>query len=126
MRKILLATALLASSSMAFAQFSGPAATPAAPAQNAQITNNDGVVAVKDVQALRDDTRVTLEGNIVEQVGKEKYLFKDATGEIIIEIDNDDWNGVQVTPNDTVTIYGEVDQHRHRPADIEVKHIIKK
>ena len=59
---------------------------------------------------MKDDAKAVLRGNIVKQVGHEKYLFKDATGEIVIEIDDDDWGGVTVGPQDTVELIGEVDK----------------
>ena len=59
---------------------------------------------------MKDDTHATLQGNIVRQVGHEKYLFKDATGEIVVEIDDEDWGGVTVGPQDTVELIGEIDK----------------
>ena len=37
-------------------------------------------------------------------------MLKDATGSITIEIDDDDWRGLDVTPQDVVTVKGEVDK----------------
>ena len=59
---------------------------------------------------MKDDTKAVLRGNIVRQVKHEKYLFKDSTGEIVVEIDDDDWGGVTVGPNDTVELIGEIDK----------------
>ncbi|WP_026878965.1 NirD/YgiW/YdeI family stress tolerance protein [Ignatzschineria larvae DSM 13226] len=131
MRKLILAATLVTTcalgSSVAFAQFSGPSSAGGFIDKNAPAVNTTGqVISVKDAITLRDDSKVVLEGKIVEQVGKEKYRFKDASGEVIVEIDNDDWKGIQVTPQDTVLIYGEVDHHRHRPTDIDVDHIMLK
>ncbi|ASK70977.1 hypothetical protein CF168_20015 [Shewanella bicestrii] len=42
-------------------------------------------------------------------VYEDNYLFKDDSGEIKIEIDNHEGKGQNVTPNDKVTIIGEVD-----------------
>ena len=130
MRKLILATTLVATcalgSSVAFAQFSGPSSAGGFVNKNAPAVNTGQTISVKDAMAARDDSRVVLEGKIVEQVGKEKYLFRDASGEVIVEIDNDDWKGIQVTPETTVVIYGEVDHHRNRPTDIDVDHIMLK
>lgn len=85
-----------------------------------------GAVAVNTVQgALNayDDTIVTLTGKITRQVAHEKYEFRDNTGTIIIEIDDDEWYGVQVGPNDTVQIRGEVDSDTFRRNEIDVKFI---
>lgn len=69
-----------------------------------------GVMTVAQAKQMRDDSKVTLRGTIVKQLGDEKYLFKDSTGEITIEIDDDDWNGLAVGANDQIEIYGEVDK----------------
>lgn len=87
-----------------------------------------GAAAVNTVQgALNayDDTIVTLTGKITRQVAHEKYEFSDSTGTIIIEIDDDEWYGVQVGPNDTVQIRGEVDSKTFRRNEIDVKFITK-
>ncbi len=122
MRKLTFVAALLVSSSVAFAQFTGETATGGFTGPSAE----KDIITVADALTARDDTKVTLEGSIVKHLGGENYLFKDATGEISIEIDHDDWNGVQVGPEDTVIIYGEVDHHRRRATDIDVDRIIKK
>ncbi len=122
MRKLTLVAALLVGSSIAFAQFTGDTVTEGFKGPS---TTND-ITTVKEALAARDDTKVTLEGAIVKHLGGENYLFKDSTGEVSIEIDHDNWKGVQVGPEDTVIIYGEVDHHRHRATDIEVHRIIKK
>ena len=59
---------------------------------------------------FNDDMPVTLTGYIKESLGKEKYRFADKTGTIVVEIDNDEWHGLNVTPSTLVTIYGEVDR----------------
>lgn len=69
-----------------------------------------GAVTVVQAKQMRDDSKVVLRGTIVKQLGHEKYLFKDNTGEITIEIDDDDWHGLTIGPNDQVEIFGEVDK----------------
>ncbi len=59
---------------------------------------------------MSDDTPVVLEGTIEQSLGDEKYMFKDASGSVIVEIDDEDWRGITVTPKDTVIINGEVDK----------------
>ena len=68
------------------------------------------IMTVAQVKQMRDDTKVVLRGNIIKQLGHEKYVFKDATGEITIEVDDDDWQGLSVGATDLVEIYGEVDK----------------
>lgn len=65
---------------------------------------------VKQALTLSDDTPVVLVGQIERAVGNEKYIFKDATGSVTVDIDNEDWRGLTVTPQDTIVIEGEVDK----------------
>lgn len=72
--------------------------------------DNETIVTVKQVMEMRDDVPVIVQGRIVQRMGDETYLFEDSTGNIRIEIDDDDWRGQTITPNDTVKLYGEVDR----------------
>ena len=65
---------------------------------------------VEEAQKLSDDTAVVLVGQIEKSLGEEKYQFKDATGTIVVEIDDEDRNGVNETPQNTIEIHGEVDK----------------
>lgn len=65
---------------------------------------------VAEALKLNDDTPVVLVGQIEKSLGDEKYLFKDASGSVTIEIDSEDWKGLTATPQDTVIIQGEVDK----------------
>lgn len=68
------------------------------------------VSTVADALNMSDDTAVILEGKIEKSLGKEKYVFKDQSGSVTVEIDNEDWNGMTVTPQDIVILKGEVDK----------------
>ena len=57
-----------------------------------------------------DDSWISLTGTILRQLGEERYLFQDATGTIMVEIDHEDWRNVSVNPETTVRISGEVDR----------------
>lgn len=102
--------------SPAFAGFVADA--PVAP-QNA-----DAIVTVAQAKKMRDDTPVIVQGNIVQRVGDEKYLFRDGTDSVIVEIDDEDWGGVEVRATDTVKLYGEVDSGLFK-TEIEVDKIEK-
>lgn len=84
---------------------------------------NQAISTVAQAKQMPDDSWVTLQGNIIKQIGKEDYVFKDNTGEINVEIDDRDWRGITVSPQDTVIITGEVDTHRFKATDIDVKNI---
>ena len=102
--------------------FSDPAA---AQAQSGGFIGPDGSsTTAESAKSLRDDTWVTLRGNIVERIADDLYLFKDASGTINVDIDSKRWNGVTVTPQDIVEIRGEVDKDWNS-VEIDVKQIRK-
>lgn len=107
MRNVLVAAAaaLLASAS-ALAQFQGPSAGEA--------------TTVELAKAARDDSIVTLTGNIVTRISDDDYMFRDSTGEVSVEIDHHVWRGQEVTPETKLRISGEVD-HERRGVKIEVR-----
>lgn len=112
MKKIFLTLlVMLASASIANAQAMGGFEGPSA---------NQNATTVAEALKLSDEANVTLTGQIVNSLGDEKYTFKDATGEVIIEVDDEDWRGVKVTPENTVTINGEVDKEMFEPTKIDV------
>lgn len=121
MNKLIAVSALaisVAFASQAFAKnqngggFSGPSA------QTLITTSADALNA-------KDDTQVVLTGKIEQNLGDEKYLFRDASGTITLDIDNDEWNGQNIAPEDTVEIRGEVDKGFTK-IEVEVDSIVKK
>lgn len=104
-----------------------PAAAAFVPDQQSRQGGRAPREAVTVQQALKmpDDSRVTLVGNIVSQVpgSHDRYMFRDNTGEIIVEIDQEDFRGQTVTPRTQVRIVGEVDSHRRRASEIDVDYL---
>ena len=83
------------------------------------------VKTVDDALNAYDDTPVRLDGQIVKQIGKNDFLFKDASGkEIQIEVSKKAWNGQTIAPQDNIQIIGKVDKEWNK-TDIDVKQIIK-
>ena len=82
------------------------------------------VVTVEQAKRMRDDARVTLRGNIIQNIGGKYYVFQDTTGTITVEISNKRWRGQNIAPDDLVEIFGEVDKEDSR-VKIEVKKINK-
>lgn len=80
--------------------------------------------SVEQARGMRDDAQVILRGNIVRHLGKDKYLFKDETGTINVEIDRDKWGGLTVTPSDVVELHGEVDKDWNS-VEIDVDRVVK-
>ncbi|MDR2518785.1 MAG: NirD/YgiW/YdeI family stress tolerance protein [Spirochaetaceae bacterium] len=81
-------------------------------------------VTAAEAKKLRDHTPVVLRGNILRFLGDEKYLFQDASGKIVIEIDDNIWNGLEVHSTDTVEIVGEIDKDL-KSIEVEVSSIRK-
>ncbi|TCM67325.1 uncharacterized protein (TIGR00156 family) [Acinetobacter calcoaceticus] len=68
-----------------------------------------GTTTVKQALTMKDNQKVQLRGNVVKAIGDEKYQFKDSTGSITVDIDDDLWGGRPIAANTTVTLVGEVD-----------------
>lgn len=81
-------------------------------------------VTVKEASKMSDDTPVVLKGKIEKHLGGDRYLFKDLTGTITVDIDDDEWRGLTVTPDDVIEISGEVDKD-WTSTEIDVKSIRK-
>ena len=77
-------------------------------------SQNDTLNTVEDVMNadwLVDGNKVTLIGHITMSLGNEQYTFADKTGQMTIEIDDDEWDGQNITPKDQVKIVGEIDKN---------------
>lgn len=88
------------------------------------VGGSETIVTIKQVKEMRDDVPVVVQGNIVQRMGDEKYLFEDKTGSITVEIDDEDWRGQTITPSDTVKLYGEVDAGLFK-TEIDVDYVEK-
>jgi uncharacterized protein (TIGR00156 family) len=117
MKKSLIASVFMLSSMSVMAAtqggFNGP--TEAAPSTQAQGGFNGPnaisvINTVKEASHADDNAAVELTGYIISSIGNENYMFKDATGEIKIEIDQKDWHGLTVMPTTKIIIRGEVDK----------------
>lgn len=97
-------------------------------AQNVGGFQGPGLAPVKVADALKmkDDSAVILTGQIEKSLGNEKYLFKDDSGTVTVEIDHEDWKGLNVSPKDTVIISGEIDKEMLKETEIDVDSIVLK
>ncbi|RKG31114.1 NirD/YgiW/YdeI family stress tolerance protein [Acinetobacter tianfuensis] len=80
-----------------------------AAAVNHQAIAAPAAVTVKQALNAKDNTAVQLKGYVVKAVGDEKYQFRDSTGTINVEIDDELWHGKAVSAKTPVTLIGEVD-----------------
>lgn len=100
-----------------FGGFSGPNSGMAIP---------NTVRGILDSKArFYDDAYVTLSGHVTKSLGGEMYMFNDGTGEIMVEIDHEDWYGMRADPTTAVTINAEIDQE-YNGIMLEVQRILPK
>ncbi|WAW09421.1 YgiW/YdeI family stress tolerance OB fold protein [Oxalobacter vibrioformis] len=109
---------------MAFADTIHPVGTSQQASQGGFYGPGPALVTVQQAMGMRDDTPVTLKGHIVQSLGDEEYLFKDATGTIRVEIDHKLWAGIQVSPDELVEIQGEIEKEWNK-TEVDVARIIK-
>ncbi|KHT18701.1 MULTISPECIES: YgiW/YdeI family stress tolerance OB fold protein [Pectobacterium] len=125
---VLLAITALVSAPVFAAQSGGGFVNPETPAvgthQGGFIDQQSSLTTVDKAKDLRDDSWVTLSGNIEKRIGDENYLFRDATGTMEVEIDHKRWNGQMVSPTDKVEIQGELDKD-FNSVELDVKQIRK-
>ena len=68
-----------------------------------------------------DEQRVTLRGQIVRRIQGDKYVFADGTGQIRVDIDEEEWPNEPVNDKTTVEITGKVDIDYGERTEIDVK-----
>jgi uncharacterized protein (TIGR00156 family) len=83
---------------------------------------DDTVITVAEARELDDDAKVVLEGFIIEDLGDEMFIFRDATGDIDLEIDKHVWDKREMDPDQVVRVYGEIDLNNDS-IKVEVKEI---
>ncbi|MBL8417636.1 MAG: NirD/YgiW/YdeI family stress tolerance protein [Dechloromonas sp.] len=122
MKKKILLVCMLAMPFVAQAQFTGPRVSGAGQANSAVVTT----VAAASKAAV--DTPVLLEGRIIRQIARERYEFADATGTIVVEIDDEDLPREQFDDSTPLRIKGEVDRRwnqRQRYIDVKSVQIVR-
>ncbi len=93
----------------AFAGFTGPGST--------------GVSTAAAALKAADNAVCTLEGTLTRQIRADHYLFKDASGEMEVEIDENVFAGQEVTPATRVRLHGKVDVSTTKGVKVDVKRL---
>lgn len=94
--------------SVALAQYTGPSTT----------TQYRSIADV--LKNPVDDAPVTLDGYLIKQVGKEKYIFSDGKSEIRVEIDAKEFPATPIDDKTRVRIRGEVEKDFLDSPEIDV------
>ena len=78
--------------------------------QSQNNTKQPSYWSVTEVMTLPDNTPVKMRGRITKNMGDNIYMFEDSSGTVMLEIEEEDWNGKTVRVNDMVTVQGNVDK----------------
>ncbi|WP_165862849.1 YgiW/YdeI family stress tolerance OB fold protein [Vibrio sinensis] len=97
MKKLTIALLLSAFAATASAAYTGP--------------QDINIITVSAMENTQDEAVVSLQGYITESLGNEMYTFKDQSGTISVEIDQDVLNNIDINENDLVIITGEADKN---------------
>lgn len=124
MKQTVIAIIIATSLSVASAQYTGPQGNQNNKGGYQGPSLSQTITSVKDAMSLRDDAYIKMRGKIVKHSHKDKYIFRDETGDITIEIDKDKWRGLIINESDLVEIVGEVDKDWNS-VEIDVDYITK-
>ncbi|WP_373604283.1 YgiW/YdeI family stress tolerance OB fold protein [Aggregatibacter sp. HMT-949] len=120
MKKLTLVAILAITTSSAFAGFNDNTGTQGGFQQPVA-----EVISVKQALSAKDNSMVTLVGNITKQIDDDEYLFTDGSEQIKIEIKKRVWNGLNVGPQDKIRISGKLDNEAFEKAEVEVYRLEK-
>lgn len=66
--------------------------------------------SINEALKMKDDSFVVIQGNIVKRITNDKYMFKDSTGTITVEIDDEKWTGISANTKDKLELAGEIER----------------
>lgn len=83
------------------------------------------VYSIADVFMAGDDTPCVLEGHIISKIKhrKNRYVFQDKSGEIVVEIKKKVFGELTITPDDLIRIEGEVEESKKYLNEVSVDSI---
>ena len=67
-------------------------------------------INISEALKMKDNSYITIQGNIVKRLSNDTYLFKDSTGKITVEIDSHKWMGQTADRNDILELSGEIER----------------
>lgn len=70
--------------------------------------------SIADKTLWKEDQIVFLKGKITKQVKHDKFIFTDGTGEVLLEIEDDVWDGADIKQNEEFIVKAKVDTHKKR------------
>ena len=67
-------------------------------------------MTIEEALKQKDNSYVTIKGNIVKRISGDTYIFKDSTGTITVEIDANKWQGQFANKKDKFELSGEIER----------------
>lgn len=83
------------------------------------------VVSVESIKKNPiDDSKVVVQGYITHKLADDRYKFSDETGNIIVEIDDDEFPARSIDERTLVRISGEIDISNVKEPEIDADEVI--
>lgn len=79
---------------------------------------------VAEILKMNNNSYVTVQGNIIKRLSDDKYSFKDSSGTITVEIDDDKWGGVNAGTQDKLELTGEIEK-KYNTTELDVDSVRK-
>lgn len=79
-------------------------------ASSASDNSNKPISQVSEVKNMADESTVYIQGYLIQNLGNEMYTFKDDSGTLTVEIDDDLMDANMYSPTTLVWIAAEVDK----------------
>ena len=88
-------------------------------------TGPSQTVPVAQAQTYGHHSPVIIQGNIVQAIGGDIYIFRDSSGEIILRIGPKEWMyyGTTISPSDTIEISGEVHRRNWQQRPVPLAYV---
>jgi len=92
-----------------------PLGPPNGYADQYRFTGPAKIVTVAQAKTFEHHTPVIVTGNLVQALGGDLYLFRDASGDITMRIGPREWYayGANISPSEKIEVSGEVHWPRH-------------
>ena len=78
-------------------------------------------VTIAEAMTMANNTPVIIVATVIQNLGNGQYSLKDSSGDVIVQIDNNDWMGVMAQPSDTIMIQGTIDAEGNENVEIDVE-----
>lgn len=89
------------------------------------VEGTGAIATAQEAKGMSDNAFVTLRGRIDRRLGSDEYVFQDESGTIVVEIDDEEWFGMTVTPDTPIEISGAVERGWFSGVKVDVHRVSK-